>query len=110
MAFGDPQGGAQELRYMAANADVREGDALLTSGVDGIYPAGLPVATVERVERRADSAFARIVCRPAAQVDSSRHVLVLDPTASGLPPRPEPEPAAPATRRAVRRAAPGGER
>lgn len=110
VAFGEPQGGALELRYMAANADVREGDALLTSGVDGVYPAGLPVATVERVERRADSAFARIVCRPAAQVDSSRHVLILEPTAGNLPPRPEPEPTAPSARRGPRRTPPGGER
>ena len=50
---------------MAANADVQEGDLLTTSGVDGVYPPGLPVAKVDSVERRADSAFARISLRAA---------------------------------------------
>jgi hypothetical protein len=64
VAFGDPrpQGGSLELRFMAANADVQQGDLLTTSGVDGVYPPGLPVARVAKVERRADSAFARIHC------------------------------------------------
>jgi len=43
-----------ELRFMAGNADVQEGDLLSTSGVDGVYPAGLPVARVSHVERRAE--------------------------------------------------------
>lgn len=50
VAFGDPtHGGELELRFMAGNADVQAGDLLTTSGVDGIYPAGLPVARVDRV-------------------------------------------------------------
>ena len=46
VAFGDPgaHAGALELRFMAANADVQAGDLLTTSGVDGVYPPGLPVA------------------------------------------------------------------
>jgi rod shape-determining protein MreC len=55
-----------ELRYMAANADVAAGDLLTTSGVDGVYPPGLPVARVEKVERRVDAVFARIYCVPLA--------------------------------------------
>ena len=83
VAFGDPatQGGALELRFMAANADVLAGDLLTTSGVDGVYPPGLPVARVAKVERRADSAFARIHCAPVAQALGARHVLVLEPLA-----------------------------
>lgn len=94
VAFGDPTGshaGALELRFMAGNADVQEGDLLATSGVDGIYPAGLPVAKVDKVERRADSAFARIYCTPQALVDGARHVMVLKPIAVQIPPRPAPE-------------------
>ena len=53
-----------ELRFTPGNADVQEGDLLTTSGVDGLYPPGLPVARVVRVERRADSTFARIYCAP----------------------------------------------
>lgn len=98
VAYGDPvagHGGGMELRFTPGNADVQEGDLLTTSGVDGLYPAGLPVARVLRVERRADSAFARIYCAPVAQMYGARHVMVLKPVVADLPPRPEPEPAAP---------------
>ncbi len=90
VAFGDPilRANALELRYMAANADVQAGDLLTTSGVDGVYPPGLPVAKVEKVERRVDSAFARISCRPVALVGGVNHVLVLKPVATQIAPRP----------------------
>ena len=93
VAYGDPtaeHGGGIELRFIQANADVREGDLLTTSGVDGVYPPGLPVARVAHVERRADSAFARIYCQPLAQVQGVRHVVVLKPLTDHLPPRPQP--------------------
>lgn len=101
VAYGDPvagHGGGMELRFMPANADVREDDLLTTSGVDGLYPSGLPVARVVRVERRADSAFARIYCMPLAQVQGARHVVVLKPLADNALPRPEPLQTAPAKR------------
>lgn len=94
VAYGDPMaglGGGMELRFTPGNADVQEGDMLTTSGVDGVYPPGLPVARVVRVERRADSTFARIFCTPLAQVYGARHVMVLKPIVNELPPRPEPE-------------------
>jgi len=95
VAFGDTtsHADAMELRYMAANADAAVGDLLTTSGVDGIYPPGLPVARVERVDRRVDAIFARIYCVPAALVAGASHVLVLEPL-SDTPARPEaaPEP------------------
>jgi rod shape-determining protein MreC len=53
------------------------------------------VAKIDRIERRADSAFARIYCVPQAHVASARHVLVLQPVSDQLPPRPEPEPVRP---------------
>jgi len=100
VAYGDPvagHGGGMELRFMPANADIREEDLLTTSGVDGLYPPGLPVARVVRVERRADSAFARIYCMPLAQVQGARHVVVLKPLAEDAAlPRPEPAHPAPA--------------
>jgi rod shape-determining protein MreC len=77
VAFGAGASGMLELRFMAANAEIQNGDKLVTSGIDGTYPAGLPVATVARVERDAAYAFARIVCQPAAGVESGRYVLVL---------------------------------
>ncbi len=90
-AFGGAQGGGMELRYASANADVKEGDLLHTSGLDGIYPPGLLVARVASVERRVESGFARIVLQPTAQADGVRHVLVLEPLQAQLPARPAPE-------------------
>ena len=95
--------GGLELRYMAANADVQQGDLLTTSGVDGVYPPGIPVAKVARVERRPDSAFARIVLDPQALVGGARHVMVLTPTISQLPPRPAPDDAPAAKRPGARK-------
>jgi len=93
VAFGDPgaHAGALELRFMAANADVQAGDLLTTSGVDGVYPPGLPVARVEKVERRVESAFARIYCTPVALAAGAAHVMVLQPVSSQIPALPEPE-------------------
>jgi rod shape-determining protein MreC len=88
IAFGGGASGMLELRGMAANADIQGNDRLVTSGIDGTYPPGLPVATVTRIERDAENAYARVLCRPAAGVDRGRFVLVLsDETAR--PPRPE---------------------
>ncbi|HEY0826450.1 MAG TPA: rod shape-determining protein MreC [Ramlibacter sp.] len=95
--------GGLELRYMAANADVQPGDLLTTSGVDGLYPPGIPVARVATVERRPDSAFARIVLHPAALVDGARHVMVLKPMLNQIPARPAPEDPAPVSKRPARK-------
>ncbi|MBK9359940.1 MAG: rod shape-determining protein MreC [Rubrivivax sp.] len=97
VAFGGlqlPTGDAMELRFLPANADVKAGDALVTSGIDGVYPPGLPVARVAAVERRAESGFARILLEPAARADGVRHVLLVEPVGLQLPPRPADEPAA----------------
>lgn len=98
VAYGDTSNHADalELRYMAANADVAVGDLLTTSGVDGIYPPGLPVARIEKVERRTDAVFARIYCVPLALVAGASQVLVLEPVGVNAPDRPaaqaEPKP------------------
>ena len=107
VAFGDAgaHAGALELRFMAANADVQEGDLLSTSGVDGVYPPGLPVARVSKVERRVDSAFARIFCEPLGRVAGTLHVMVLTPVTGQVEPRPAapvPEPTA-SSKKAVRK-------
>ncbi len=77
-----------ELRYLSGNADVQVGDLLHTSGLDGIYPPGLPVAQVAAVERRVESGFAQVRLQPAARPDGVRHLLLLEPTAVQLPERP----------------------
>ncbi len=105
VAFGDPglRANALELRYMAANADVQSGDLLTTSGVDGIYPEGLPVAKVEKVDRRVDSAFARISCQPLALVSGVGHVMVLKPLISQIAARPPIETPAAASKKGGRK-------
>jgi rod shape-determining protein MreC len=71
---------------------VAVGDVLTTSGVDGVYPPGLPVARVDKVERRTEAVFARIECVPIAMVAGVRHVLVLQPVAQVAVARPPTEP------------------
>lgn len=91
VAFGDPSlhGGALELRYMGSNADVQPGDILTTSGIDGVFPPGLPVARVEKVERRVELPFALIYCVPQARVAGATQVLVLPTLAGQQPQRPQ---------------------
>jgi rod shape-determining protein MreC len=93
-AFGGvAQGSALELRFVSANTDVKVGDVLHTSGVDGVYPPGLPVAKVTLVEKQADGGFTKVELAPLASVDRVRHVLVLEPLKNQLPPPPVAEPA-----------------
>jgi rod shape-determining protein MreC len=78
VAYGGLDGGLMELRFMAANADIENNDLLVTSGLDGVYPRGIPVARVIKVERNSRYAFASIFCEPIAGVEKHRFVLVLD--------------------------------
>ncbi|MDG0834034.1 rod shape-determining protein MreC [Roseateles saccharophilus] len=93
-AAGRPDGAGMELRFLAANADVKVGDLMTTSGLDGVYPPGLPVAKVTVVERRGDSSFAQVQLTPIAQPDSAHHVLVLQPMDRHIAARKEAEVAA----------------
>ena len=79
--------GQLELRYMPANADIQEGDLLVTSGLDGIYLPGFPVAKVINIERDSAYSFARIFCVPIAGVENFGEVMVLNPR-QALPPAP----------------------
>lgn len=82
LVYGDsqsPNTSALEVRFMANNADYRVGDTLVTSGVGGMYPAGLPVASVAVIGQRSASAFARIQATPIAHPMALGYVLVLDP-------------------------------
>ncbi|MES2535351.1 MAG: rod shape-determining protein MreC [Pseudomonadota bacterium] len=90
VAYGGGQSGVLDLRFMAANADIQKGDVLVTSGIDGVYPAGLAVATVTQVENKSSDAFARVVCQPAAGINRNKHLLILMAEATNAP-RPEPE-------------------
>jgi rod shape-determining protein MreC len=92
IAFGGPEPGRMELRYMSVNADVKEGDLMVTSGLDSLYPAGLPVGRIVTVDRSRTGNFARVLVEPVAGVDRSRLLLVLLVDRTGqpsLPPPPE---------------------
>ena len=75
--FGVGRDDVLELRFMPVNADIKVGDTFVTSGIDGLYPAGFPVATVANVDRSATNAFARIECSPSAGVNRGSLVLLV---------------------------------
>jgi rod shape-determining protein MreC len=104
VAYGDPSAGGSglELRFMGSNSDVQTGDLLTTSGVDGVYPAGLPVAKISQIERRAESTFAKIYCMPQAQVTAARHVMVVKPGSGDIPARPPAAAPAPAKKKGAK--------
>ena len=79
--------GQLELRFMPANADVQNGDLLVTSGLDEIYLPGFPVAKVVHIERDASYSFARIYCVPLAGVENFGEVMVLAPPAANPLPK-----------------------
>lgn len=82
--FGTGQG-RLEMRFVLADADIREGDQLVTSGLDGVFVPGLPVATVTGIDRVSD-AFARVDCQPLADIETGVQVLVIGRTAYPPPP------------------------
>ena len=77
IAQGTGNGERMEIRYLPSNADVKEGDVLVTSGLGGIFPPGYPVATVSAIAEAAGGDFARVSARPLAPVDDVREVLLL---------------------------------
>lgn len=76
VVYGKGQVGNLELR-VPSNADIKSGDLLVTSGIDGIYPPGLQVARAALVENTGTTTFERIVCVPIAGLDRHKEVLVL---------------------------------
>ena len=90
VANGDPYtlGGSLDLKFVPAGADIQKGDLLTTSGIDGVYPAGLHVAKVVSIDRRVDSTFARVHAQPMA-TERGRHLLVLLPV-NDWPAAPQP--------------------
>lgn len=81
--------GQLELRYMPANADIQNGDMLVTSGLDGIFLPGLPVAKVVHIERDTAYSFARIFCAPVAGVENFGELIILNKREALPPPPPE---------------------
>lgn len=82
IAFGHGQDNTLELAFIATNMDIQNGDKLVTSGIDGTYPRGVPVAVVTHIERNAGYPFAKIICTPSAGVARFRNLLVVSAAAS----------------------------
>lgn len=77
IAFGHGRDNTLDLPYLPTNVDIQRGDKLVTSGIDGVYPAGLAVATVSQIEITPDSPFARIICVPTGGVENHKQVLLV---------------------------------
>lgn len=74
---GNPDVFRLSLRYVANTMDIQEGDLLVTSGLGGRFPEGYPVAEVTKVDVDASQEFMRVLARPMAAMDRSRHVLLV---------------------------------
>lgn len=79
IVFGRGQNNRLEILYLPVNVDIRVGDTLTTSGIDGVYPSGMVVAKVESISTASGSAFATILCKPVGGVDSHRHIMIVNP-------------------------------
>lgn len=88
LAFGGVESGRIELRYLPVNTDIKEGDIVVSSGLDGVFPPGLPVGKVVRLERNGSSSFARVLLDPVAGVDTNNLLLILLVDNDSLPTKP----------------------
>jgi len=77
IAFGHGRDNTLDLPYLPANVDIKRGDRLVTSGIDGVYPAGLAVATVIEMKTTQDSPFAHIICTPTGGIENDRQLLLV---------------------------------
>jgi rod shape-determining protein MreC len=105
IALGTGRSTALELPYVPQNYDVKVGDLLVTSGLDEVFPYGLPVARITRVDRDPAQPLAQITAAPLARIESDREVLFIwarpgHPAAPATPevlkveaPKPPPKPA-----------------
>ncbi|MYN46803.1 rod shape-determining protein MreC [Pseudoduganella sp. FT93W] len=90
VAYGRGKAGTLELRFTAPNADIQVGDIVVTSGLDGVYPAGLAVARVSQVENSAAGSFGGVICQPLGGISNNAQLLVLL-SVPDMPPRPPDE-------------------
>lgn len=85
IAFGGNEPGKLEVRYLTGGADVQTGDTLVTSGVGGVFPAGLPVARIESVDHDPGTGFAMALAQPLSHPERYRHFLVLQVDVGKMP-------------------------
>ena len=92
IAVGRGREGTIDIPFIPVGADIQTGDALVTSGIDGTYPAGLAVATVTNVDRNPAFQFAKVTAIPVAGTDQQRFVKVLTQEELKDYPRPDVKP------------------
>jgi rod shape-determining protein MreC len=76
------------LPFVTVEADLKQGDLLLSTGMGGVFPPGYPIAEVTQVVRNASTTFALVDARPTARLDRDREVLLVwfDPPEAVDPP------------------------
>jgi rod shape-determining protein MreC len=77
IAFGEGNN-TLDIPYLPTNVDIKVGDKLVTSGIDGVYPSGLAVAVVTKIQQNPESPFAKIVSTPVADVSNHLQLLLLE--------------------------------
>ena len=92
IAVGSGRDGTIDIPFIPVGGDIQAGDALVTSGIDGTYPAGLSVAVVTSVDRNPAFQFARISAKPVSGTDQQRFVKVLTHEELKDYPRPDVKP------------------
>jgi rod shape-determining protein MreC len=83
------------LRYMEQPEKWRVGDRLVTSGLGGVYPKGLPVGRIVKLKSDADTYFPELRVEPSVALDKLEEVIVLPPRLTAMPtpaPKPTPKP------------------
>jgi rod shape-determining protein MreC len=78
IAVGSGNSGELLLPYLAINSDVKSGDLLVSSGLGGVFPAGLPVARISGVRRETNQLLAQVRAQPLASIDRDREVMLLE--------------------------------
>jgi rod shape-determining protein MreC len=86
--FGVGRAEPLELRFVTNLADLDVGDYLMTSGIDGTYPAGIPVAIIAKIDRSSENAGAIISCKPLAKIDHFLHINILLFEPNSITPQP----------------------
>jgi rod shape-determining protein MreC len=66
-----------ELIYISNKDDILEGDMIVTSGIDEVYPSGIPVARVNKVKKKQNDALAFVACEPHASLFSNKYVAII---------------------------------
>jgi len=77
IAYGTGAADMLEIPYLPNNADILEGDKLMSSGLGGVFPEGYPVAEVVNISRDPGQPFAKIQATPTAHLESSREILLV---------------------------------